>query len=161
MAHHHGKLGSYETSLRPTHTSDWITTIMSLADSHEFLVVEPLATACSNTSLCESEKSVFISLWKGAKWWILVQFQQLLVQTSDSVAASSDWLPNFEHVQSELLVAATPLSVALTGSCVSTTLLAFLQWWNRSDSVAHFDYIITSVIWTDTSAAFFDATWQS
>ncbi len=55
------------------------------------------------------------------------------------VAATSDWLTDFEHVQSESLVAATPQPVAATGSCVftrSTVLLAFLQRWNCGDSVA-------------------------
>ncbi len=54
------------------------------------------------------------------------------------VSATSDWLPDFEHVQSELLVAVTPQSVAATGSCVFirvTGSLTFLQRWNHGNSV--------------------------
>ncbi len=41
--------GEATFTYRPVHTSNWIAAILSLADWHELLVAEPLATGCSNT----------------------------------------------------------------------------------------------------------------
>ncbi len=53
--------------LRPVHTSDWIATIPLLADWHELLATEPLATECSNTQLLWIGKDCVHLFVKGGK----------------------------------------------------------------------------------------------
>ncbi len=88
-----------------------------------------LSLTYGHSHLCTYKVSVSPYLWSPQ---VALCECTLLVQTSDTVAGTSNWLSNFEHVQSESLV-------ATTGSCTFTRVtvsLVFLQQRNCEDSVA-------------------------